>query len=158
MTPSPRAHQTPEDTAPRHPAGAGDAPRSAGDPSGPGEAPDAPAELDELADEIDIGEFVDPDVQNRLWLRAVVPLLQLRSQETDPSQRVEFALDRMFIAACERVAASSGPISGRTATDATSGPDIVVGSPVSAIPACEFGNFSQKIPSLRNCNPETGSY
>jgi hypothetical protein len=70
--------------------------------------PDAgaiPADLAELEDPCDeIPEFIDPDVQNRLWLRAVVPLLQLRSQETDPSQRVQFALDQMYIAACERVA------------------------------------------------------
>ena len=46
----------------------------------------------------------DADVQNRLWLKAVVPLLQLRSHETDPSGRVQFAFDQMYVAACERVA------------------------------------------------------
>jgi hypothetical protein len=48
--------------------------------------------------------FVDAEIQNRLWLKAVLPLLQLRSQETDPSDRVQFALDLMHIAACERIA------------------------------------------------------
>ena len=45
------------------------------------------------------------------WLKAVVPLLQLRTQETDTgvvpgvcSGRVQFAFDRMYVAACERIA------------------------------------------------------
>jgi hypothetical protein len=88
---------------PRDPTGAGDA----FDP--PTRSPDAggqpPAEATENEDfDDDIPDFVDPEVQHRLWLRAVVPLLQLRSHETDPSQRVQFALDQMYIAACERVA------------------------------------------------------
>jgi len=93
----------PHDDDPRDPAGVGDAldPPS----SSPGAGGELPAELAELEDPgDDIPEFVDPDVQHRLWLRAVVPLLQLRSHETDPSQRVQFALDQMYIAACERVA------------------------------------------------------
>ncbi len=49
-------------------------------------------------------DTTDADVQNRLWLKAVVPLLQLRNHETDPSARVQFAFDQMYIAACERVA------------------------------------------------------
>ena len=55
--------------------------------------------------------ILDVDVQNRLWLKAVVPLLQLRSQEADSgvtplavSGRVQFAFDLMYIAACERIA------------------------------------------------------
>jgi hypothetical protein len=51
-----------------------------------------------------IQEYVDPDVQSRLWLKAVVPLLQLRSHEADPNGRVQFAFDLMYIAACERIA------------------------------------------------------
>ena len=51
-----------------------------------------------------VEEYVDPDVQSRLWLKAVVPLLQLRSHETDPNGRVQFAFDLMYIAACERIA------------------------------------------------------
>ena len=73
--------------------------------STPGAGVEPPADLAELEDPCDdIPEFVDSEVQHRLWLRAVVPLLQLRTQETDPSQRVQFALDQMYIAACERVA------------------------------------------------------
>jgi hypothetical protein len=44
------------------------------------------------------------DLENRLWLKSVVPLLQLRSHESDPSTRVQLAFDLMYIAACERVA------------------------------------------------------
>jgi hypothetical protein len=58
-----------------------------------------------------VQECLDLDVQNRLWLKAVVPLLQLRTQEPDSgtvpvagSGRVQFALDLMYIAACERIA------------------------------------------------------
>ncbi len=43
------------------------------------------------------------DAQQRLWLRAVIPLLQLRSGEVDPSCRVQFAFDQMYVAACERL-------------------------------------------------------
>ncbi|MFO0892139.1 MAG: hypothetical protein U0790_23750 [Isosphaeraceae bacterium] len=46
----------------------------------------------------------ESDAQRRLWLRAVIPLLQLRSHDTDPSCRVQFAFDQMYISACERVA------------------------------------------------------
>ena len=51
-----------------------------------------------------VSGLVDAEIQNRLWLKALVPLLQLRSQETDPSDRVQFALDLMYIGACERIA------------------------------------------------------
>ena len=44
------------------------------------------------------------DLKNRLWLKTVVPLLQIRSHESDPSTRVQLAFDLMYIAACERVA------------------------------------------------------
>ena len=47
---------------------------------------------------------LDLDLQHRLWVRVVVPLLQLRSHESDPNGRVQFAYDQMHIAACERVA------------------------------------------------------
>lgn len=69
------------------------------------EAPESvPCEEDEsLADEA-IPELDDGEVQNRLWIKALVPLLQLRSQETDPSGRVQLAIDLMYIAACERIA------------------------------------------------------
>ena len=42
--------------------------------------------------------------QARLWVRAIVPLLQLRSHDPDPSGRVQYAFDQMYVAACERVA------------------------------------------------------
>ena len=42
--------------------------------------------------------------RQRLWIRSLTPLLQLRSHETDPSSRVQFAFDQMYVAACERVA------------------------------------------------------
>ena len=81
------------------------------DPPTPGVSPDAQdeglleschREEDETAETV--SELEDGDVQNRLWIRALVPLLQLRSQETDASGRVQFAFDLMHIAACERVA------------------------------------------------------
>jgi hypothetical protein len=59
------------------------------------------AELDEDRD-LAIDDAAD-EGQHRLWVRALVPLLQLRTQETDPSPRVQLALDRMIVAACERV-------------------------------------------------------
>lgn len=42
------------------------------------------------------------EMQRRLWLRSIVPILQARSQENDPSDRVQLALDWLTIAACER--------------------------------------------------------
>jgi hypothetical protein len=65
-----------------------------------------------------VQEYVDLDVQNRLWLKAILPLLQIHSQEADSGEtplagptagcrgtgRVQFAFDQMYIAACERVA------------------------------------------------------
>ncbi len=42
--------------------------------------------------------------RQRLWIRALTPLLQFRNHDSDPSDRVQFALDCMYIAACERVA------------------------------------------------------
>jgi hypothetical protein len=69
-----------------------------------GELPSTSAEDDDPGAGDLVPEYPDTDVQNRLWLKAVVPLLQLRSHETDPSGRVQFAFDLMYIAACERVA------------------------------------------------------
>ena len=54
-----------------------------------------------------IPDYPDADVQNRLWLKAVISLLQLRSHETDPSGRVQFAFDQMYVAASESPASSS---------------------------------------------------
>jgi hypothetical protein len=63
-----------------------------------------PAEDAALHDAEATAAQVECDVRQRLWLRAVIPLLQLRSHEPDPSCRVQFAFDRMYISACERVA------------------------------------------------------
>ncbi len=75
-----------------------------GDADTLGSSPSTLAEGDESSTVEIVEECLDPEVQNRLWLRAVVPLLQLRSHESDPSARVQLALDLMYIAACERVA------------------------------------------------------
>jgi hypothetical protein len=76
-----------------------------GDAGGTGPAddqgPNLPGE-DELVIEV-ADEPFDPDLPNRLWIKAIVPLLQLRSVEADHAGRVGFAFDQMFIAACERL-------------------------------------------------------
>jgi hypothetical protein len=62
-------------------------------------------DLDEdaaLSDDL-VAEVIDLEAQKRLWVRALVPLLQLRSRDSDPSGRVQLALDMMHIAACERI-------------------------------------------------------
>jgi len=55
--------------------------------------------VDDIAQQI-----IDIESQQRLWLKAILPLLQLRSPDADPSDRVQFAFDQMTIAACERAA------------------------------------------------------
>jgi hypothetical protein len=52
----------------------------------------------------DVDDYIEEEVQKRLWVRTIIPLLQLRSHESDPSSRVQLAFDLMHIAACERVA------------------------------------------------------
>ena len=64
------------------------------------DAVQAPADDDVALDQVD---ELAADAQARLWVRALTPLLQLRSIESDPSARVQFALDKMHIAACERI-------------------------------------------------------
>jgi hypothetical protein len=60
-------------------------------------------ELEETGDEVELlAEVLDHEAQGRLWLRAITPLLQLRSHESDPSGRVQLAFDLMHIAACDR--------------------------------------------------------
>ena len=63
---------------------------------------DDPAEENASDDDL-IADVIDLETQKRLWLRAIIPLLQLRSRESDPSVRVQLALDLLHIAACERV-------------------------------------------------------
>ncbi len=53
------------------------------------------------ADEL-IQAALDEESQKRLWVRVIIPLLQLRSHDSDPSGRVQLAFDLMHIAACER--------------------------------------------------------
>lgn len=50
-----------------------------------------------------VASVIDLESQKRLWVRALIPLLQLRSRDSDPSSRVQLALDLMYIAACERM-------------------------------------------------------
>jgi hypothetical protein len=50
-----------------------------------------------------VNDIIDLETQKRLWLRSIIPLLQLRSHDTDSSGRVQLAIDLMHIAACERV-------------------------------------------------------
>ena len=50
-----------------------------------------------------VADVIDLECQKRLWVRALIPLLQLRSRESDPSSRVQLALDLTHIAACERI-------------------------------------------------------
>jgi hypothetical protein len=47
-------------------------------------------------------QIIDLESQQRLWLKAILPILQLRSPDADPSDRVQYAFDQMTIAACER--------------------------------------------------------
>jgi hypothetical protein len=65
--------------------------------------------LDSVNDETAFAEDMirqqcELDSQQRLWLKAVIPLLQIQSQETEQSGRTQFAFDMMYIAACDRVA------------------------------------------------------
>jgi hypothetical protein len=71
--------------------------------------PDTSPPTEPQADEVATDEEVFADLEHeavasRLWIRALTPLLQLRSHETDPSSRVQFAFDQMYVAACERIA------------------------------------------------------
>ena len=70
----------------------------------PVEVPDDGADVEDTSAAELIHEAVNHELQQRLWLKAIIPLLQLRSLESDPSDRVQFAFDQMHIAAAERVA------------------------------------------------------
>jgi hypothetical protein len=65
--------------------------------------PDQVAE--EPADETQqvIDAVLDYEQQQRLWVKALIPLLETRSHQSDPSDRVQFAFDMMHVAACERL-------------------------------------------------------
>jgi len=49
-----------------------------------------------------IDAALDYEAQQRLWLRAIGEVLSKRAKASDPSDRVQFALDMLHIAACER--------------------------------------------------------
>jgi hypothetical protein len=87
------APQTPPALPPALPPAPPAAPPDRDDEEEPGE----PTEDDMAA------QVLDLEAQKRLWLRAIVPLLAARSHDSDPSGRVQFSIDMMYIAACERV-------------------------------------------------------
>lgn len=69
-------------------------------------APDeSSSPLDDQGDSI-AGAADDPldpiGLNDRLWLKALVPILHGLSDEPDANPRVQFAIDRLRIAACER--------------------------------------------------------
>lgn len=49
-------------------------------------------------------EYEAIEARDRLWIKVIAPLLQAATADPDPNPRVQFALDRMRIAACERIA------------------------------------------------------
>lgn len=57
---------------------------------------------DQAVEDQAVSECPDLDMQGRLWLRAVIALLEHRPSEPDQNGRVQFALDRLAVAACER--------------------------------------------------------
>jgi hypothetical protein len=60
-------------------------------------------DLEAAADE-DLQLAIAQERERRQWLRAIVPLIQSRKSESDPSPRVQLAQDLMHIALCQRVA------------------------------------------------------
>jgi hypothetical protein len=62
---------------------------------------DDPEPAEPTADDM-IDAALDYEAQQRLWLRAIGELVVKRQRTTDPSDRVQFALDMLVIAACER--------------------------------------------------------
>ena len=61
-------------------------------------AGDDDAPLTDMAEQL-----IDLETQKRLWVRTLIPILQLRSHDSDPSGRVQLAFDLMHIAVCERI-------------------------------------------------------
>jgi hypothetical protein len=63
-----------------------------------------PEDCDETPDDSDaLAEVIDLESQKRLWVRTLIPLLELRSHDSDPSDRVQLAVDLLHVAACERI-------------------------------------------------------
>ena len=65
-------------------------------------SPTPDLEDDTPTDDDLVADIIDLETEKRLWLRAIIPLLQLRSHDSDPSARVQLSSDLMHIAACER--------------------------------------------------------
>jgi hypothetical protein len=69
--------------------------------------PTTPVPEPDLVDDADgtdqLGEAEAVESDRRLWVRSLVPLLQLRSHDSDPSSRVQLAFDLMHVAVCERI-------------------------------------------------------
>ena len=65
--------------------------------------PEEPEEPDEPDEDEMVTAALDYEAQQRLWFRAIVPLIQHRATDTDPSPRVQLAFDLMYVAAAERV-------------------------------------------------------
>ena len=65
-------------------------------------ADDEPDDGAEPTAEDMIDAALDYEAQQRLWLRAITALVASRGKTSDPSDRVQFALDMLFVAACER--------------------------------------------------------
>lgn len=68
-------------------------------PDDPTPSPNEPhaeiaTEMDDPLDSIGISD--------RLWLRTILQIIQASTNESHPNPRVQFALDRVQIAACER--------------------------------------------------------
>ncbi len=59
-------------------------------------------EPDGVEDVEDLAQAIDVEENGRKWLRAITSLVEHRSTESDPSDRVQLALDKLMIAACER--------------------------------------------------------
>lgn len=74
--------------------------------SAPGDPePDDDDETDADEDcQSDACDSIDVEAQKRLWVRTIIPLLQLRSHDSDPSGRVQLAFDLCHIASCEAIA------------------------------------------------------
>jgi hypothetical protein len=66
-------------------------------------SPNDDLDEDSLVDDELVAQIIDMETQKRLWVRTLIPLLQLRSRESDPSGRVQLALDLMHITACDRI-------------------------------------------------------
>jgi hypothetical protein len=67
---------------------------------------DAPGDVDEaaIADQVEaIVVELDAEAERRLWIETLVPVVGLWRPGSHPSGRVQLALDRMHIAACERL-------------------------------------------------------